>query len=157
MPANVHNSLPESVRSKVGVLLAARLADLLDLHSQLKFAHWNVKGREFFSLHQLYDQVAETLEDHADDVAERLVQLGGTAEGTVRQAAARSSLPELTALGGPTYIAPVTAGLAALGAIIRADIDRCTNLGDAASADLFTEVARSLDKSLWMVESHGVE
>src|SRR3954468_19710930 len=88
------NDQPEKVRKPVTELLQARLVDAIDLQTQLKQAHWNVKGPHFIALHELFDKIAEDVETHVDLIAERIVQLGGIAEGTVRVAAVRSRLDE---------------------------------------------------------------
>src|SRR5258707_7211174 len=88
------NDLSEDVRTKAIDLLNARLADAIDLGTQIKQAHWNVKGPNFIALHELFDKINEDVEDYVDDIAERAVQLGGVAEGTARIAAQRSSLGE---------------------------------------------------------------
>ena len=95
---DTRNDLPKTTRAKVIDLLDARLADATDLQTQLKQAHWNVKGPTFIALHELFDKINEAVEDYVDDLAERVVQLGGTAHGTARQAAKRSSLPEFPAV-----------------------------------------------------------
>src|SRR6185503_11431615 len=81
-------------RGKVIELLNARLADTFDLYSQLKQAHWNVKGSDFIQLHLLYDQVAESVLEFVDTIAERATALGGLALGTARMAAEASTLDE---------------------------------------------------------------
>ena len=98
------NDIPEATRAKVVELLNARLADCIDLQTQTKQAHWNVKGPNFIALHELFDKVNEAVEEYVDDIAERAVQLGGVAEGTARMVAKRSSLREYPAPapGGPT-------------------------------------------------------
>src|ERR1041384_7497999 len=88
------NDLPDATRVKVIELLNARLADAIDLQTQTKQAHWNVKGPNFIALHELFDKVAEDVEDYVDEIAERAVQLGGVAEGTARVVAKKSSLAE---------------------------------------------------------------
>src|SRR3954467_9194113 len=88
------NDIPETTRVKVVELLNARLADAIDLQTQTKQAHWNVKGPAFIALHELFDKVNEDAEDYVDEIAERAVQLGGVAEGTARVVAKRSSLAE---------------------------------------------------------------
>src|ERR1700739_3424794 len=88
------NDLPEAIRAKAVELLNARLADAIDLQTQTKHAHWNVKGPHFIALHELFDKINEEVEDYVDDIAERAVQLGGVAEGTARMVAKRTSLPE---------------------------------------------------------------
>src|SRR6516225_9479863 len=88
------NDLPEGTRAKAVELLNARLADCIDLQTQTKQAHWNVKGPQFIALHELFDKINEEVEDYVDDLAERAVQLGGVVQGTARSVAGRSSLSE---------------------------------------------------------------
>lgn len=151
------NDLPERVRAEAIALLNQQLADALDLHLQAKQAHWNVKGPNFIALHELFDEVEEELEEHADDIAERAVALGGTAYGTARTAAKRSGLAEypLEISSGKEHVAALSAALAAFGKSARAAIDAAAALGDADTADLFTEVSRGVDKLLWKVEAHN--
>jgi starvation-inducible DNA-binding protein len=151
------NDLPERVRVEAIALLNQQLADALDLHLQAKQAHWNVKGPNFIALHELFDEVEEELEEHADDIAERAVALGGTAYGTARTTAKRSRLAEypLEISAGKDHVAALSAALAAFGKSARAAIDAAAALGDADTADLFTEVSRSVDKLLWKVEAHN--
>src|SRR5260370_507612 len=78
------NDIPEATRVKVVELLNARLADCIDLQTQIKQAHWNVKGPNFIALHELFDKINEEVEDYVDDIAERAAQLGGVAEGAGR-------------------------------------------------------------------------
>jgi len=107
------NDIPEATRAKVVELLNARLADCIDLQTQSKQAHWNVKGPDFIALHELFDKVNEAVEDYVDDIAERAVQLGGVAEGTARMAAKRSSLPEYPAktLDGRSHVEVLSSAL----------------------------------------------
>jgi starvation-inducible DNA-binding protein len=149
------NDLPRATRTKVIELLDARLADAIDLQTQLKQAHWNVKGPAFIALHELFDKINEAVEDYVDDLAERVVQLGGTAHGTARQAARRSTLAEYPDVSaGRDHVQAVAAVLAAFGKLARAAIDRADRLGDKDTADLFTEVSSGVDKWLWFVEAH---
>lgn len=150
------NDLPEAMRNQLVGVLNARLADALDLQSQIKQAHWNVKGPEFIALHKLFDEINEEVEDYVDELAERAVQLGGTAEGTVRMAAKRSALAEYPAAiaSGQKHVEALSNVLAAFGKAARHAIGQTTELGDADTADLFTEISRGIDKWLWMVEAH---
>lgn len=81
-----------SARSELGALINQRLSDSLDLQLQLKQAHWNVKDHHFIGLHELFDKIAEQVESYVDEIAGRIAQLGGIAQGTVRVAGARSRL-----------------------------------------------------------------
>ena len=150
------NDIPEATRVKVVELLNARLADCIDLQTQTKQAHWNVKGPNFIALHELFDQINEDVEDYVDDIAERAVQLGGLAEGTARMAAKRSSLAEYPAMAvdGRSHVEALSSALAAFGAAARKGIDQANDLGDLDTADLFTEISRGIDKWLWFVEAH---
>jgi starvation-inducible DNA-binding protein len=149
------NDLPETTRVKAIELLNARLADCIDLQTQTKLAHWNVKGPNFIGLHELFDKINEDVEDYVDDIAERVVQLGGVAEGTARTAAKRSSLAEnpAKAVDGHSHVEALSSALAAFGAARKA-INQSNDLGDLDTADLFTEVSRGIDKWLWFVEAH---
>jgi starvation-inducible DNA-binding protein len=150
------NDLPEGTRAKMADLLGARLADAIDLQTQCKQAHWNVKGPTFFSLHQLFDQINEDAEEYVDLIAERAVQLGGLVEGTARAVARRSTLPEYPEkiTGGRDHVQALSSALAAFGRSARAAIEAADQGGDADTADIFTEISRGTDKWLWMVEAH---
>jgi len=137
-------------------LLNQRLADAADLKSQAKQAHWNVKGMNFIALHELFDQVATAADAHTDLIAERITTLGGTAFGTVRQSAQKSSLSEypLEITDGTAHVDALSSALADFGKKVRTDIDRAGEMGDQDTADLLTEVSREIDKNLWFVEAH---
>ncbi len=150
------NDLSEAIRTKMIELLNARLADAIDLQTQTKQAHWNVKGPQFIALHELFDKINEDVEDYVDDIAERAVQLGGVAEGTARQSAKRSTLSEYpsAAKSGEDHVEALSSVLAAFGAAARKAINTANDAGDMDTADLFTEVSRGTDKWLWFVEAH---
>ena len=153
---STRNNLDAESREKIVTLLNQHLADTFDLYSQTKQAHWNVKGPHFFALHELFDKLAAQLVDDVDTIAERATALGGTARGTARQSAAASRLPEYPpdATTGMQHVEALAVRYAALAATCRSAIDAASQLGDADTADLFTEISRGLDKSLWFLESH---
>jgi starvation-inducible DNA-binding protein len=150
------NDLPGPARLKLIELLNARLADCKDLQTQIKQAHWNVKGPNFIGLHELFDKINEEVDEYVDEIAERAVQLGGVAEGTARVVAKRSTLPEypLDIADGRSHVDALSSALAAFGKAARKAIDETDGLGDKDTADLFTEVSRGIDKWLWFVEAH---
>jgi starvation-inducible DNA-binding protein len=149
------NDLSEGIRIKVVQVLNERLADCIDLQTQTKQAHWNVKGPNFIALHELFDQINAAVEDYVDEIAERAVQLGGVAEGTARMVARRSSLAEYpAAVDGRSHVEALSSALAAFGQSARKAIDHANELGDLDTADIFTEVSRGIDKWLWFVEAH---
>jgi starvation-inducible DNA-binding protein len=150
------NDLDFEKREQIIAVLNQQLADTFDLYSQTKQAHWNVKGEQFFQLHELFDKLATEVLDYVDTIAERATALGGTALGTARMSAASSRLPEYPedVVGSLDSVRTLAERYANLAASSRAAIDSATEFGDADTADLFTEVSRGLDKSLWFLEAH---
>jgi len=151
-----HIDLSAHVRKGVITLLQARLSDAIDLEAQMKQAHWNVKGRDFFQLHELFDKIHGEVEEFVDTIAERITALGGVADGRVQTTAKNSQLYEysLETSGGEAHLKAVAAVLAQFGKAVRADINAATEIGDADTADVFTEISRATDKQLWFVEAH---
>src|SRR5438046_903154 len=143
-------------RQRSIALLNQHLADTFDLFSQIKQAHWNVKGMQFHQLHVFFDSLAEETEEYVDLIAERATALGGAAFGTARMTAATSRLPEypLEAIDGRQHVEALVARFAALGATSRSAIDAAAECGDVDTADVFTEISRGLDKSLWFLVAH---
>ncbi len=150
--------LAEEVRVKAIDLLNQSLAATLDLKTQTKQAHWNVKGTDFYQLHELFDEMSGELEEYVDMVAERVTALGGTALGTARIAASESILPEypLDAVSGIEHITALADRYAAYGKHVREAIDTTGELGDADTSDMYTEISRTIDKRLWFLEAHLV-
>lgn len=148
--------IPAERRAKINKVLNQHLADSFDLLSQVKQAHWNVKGSDFWQLHKLFDEVAEQAEAWVDEIAERVAALGGYATGTVRMAAASSTLPEFPTniTAGMDYVKAVVERVSAFSNSAREASDRTAKLGDANTADLFTEISRCADKYLYFLEAH---
>ncbi len=148
--------IPAESRTKISRILNQHLADSFDLMSQAKQAHWNVKGSDFWQLHTLFDELAERAAEWVDEFAERVTALGGYATGTVRMAAASSALPEFPAeiTESMDYVQALAERLAAFTNSAREAIDQVDELGDADTADLFTEVSRCADKYLYFLEAH---
>ena len=150
------NPLEAETRAAAVRLLNRRLADCIDLQSQCKQAHWNVKGPQFIGLHKLFDEIYEATEEYIDLIAERVVQLGGIAEGTIRVASERSSLTEypLVLSSGEEHVEALSNVLGQFSGKAREAIDELEEMGDPDSMDILTEVSRGVDKWLWFVEAH---
>lgn len=150
------NDLPESMRAAIIETLNQRLADAIALQTQVKQAHWNVKGPHFIGLHKLFDEISEATLEYIDLIAERAVQLGGVAEGTAHVAAQRSQLKPypLDIATGKAHCEALSSALATFGKAVRQSIDEADRAGDADTADLYTEVSRGMDQWLWFVEAH---
>jgi len=148
--------LPANARAAMITLLNDRLADFLDLERQAKQAHWNVKGPRFHPLHILFDETAALAVTWADDLAERAMQLGGIAEGTVQVIAERTKLrpAPLVAPDADTWISVVSEAIACCANASRKDVEKADDAGDAITTDLLTRITSEADKQLWFVEAH---
>lgn len=153
---STRNDMSRRAREEIVALLNQQLADTFDLYSQTKQAHWNVKGAQFFQLHELFDKLAAELAGYTDMIAERATALGGLARGTVRMSAATSRLDEseLKVTDSLPTVEALAERYAALASSSRQAIDSAEAQSDADTADLFTEVSRGLDKALWFLEAH---
>jgi starvation-inducible DNA-binding protein len=150
------NDLASTTRRSAVEMLNEHLADAIDLQLQAKQAHWNVKGPNFVGLHELFDRVAAQALEYSDLIAERAVALGGVARGTLQAVSGQSQLREYPLEVGDwrAHVQAMQDALATFGRGARKAIDDATALNDADTADLFTEISRGVDKSLWMVEAH---
>ncbi len=147
--------LPAETRAKLSTLLNARLADGLDLHGQIKVAHWNIKGPQFPSLHPLFETFATELAAFNDAIAERAVTLGGRAYGTARHVAGASRLTE--------YPQETTRDLEHVRLLadrfdvyldgLRESRKAAEALGDTDTVDLFTEVVSAFEKHAWFLRA----
>lgn len=151
--------LPVEIRTQIINILSTTLATTLDLKTQIKQAHWNVKGLDFYQLHLLFDELATEVEDYVDMVAERITALGGTPLGTARVAAANSILPEypLDIATGVDHVTALCDRYGTYAAHVRTAIADTADLGDADTSDLYTEISRTIDKRLWFLEAHLVK
>lgn len=150
------HDLPADVRAQMVTVLNQHMADLADLHSQVKQAHWNVKGMDFVALHTLFDDLAASLVEFVDTVGERVTALGGDAAGTVRMAAANSRLVEFPSdlTEGKQFVEAIVARYADYGTLARVDIDTSGDAGDLVTQDIFVEISRQVDKHLYFLEAH---
>jgi starvation-inducible DNA-binding protein len=147
--------LPEDARATIAETLNARLADGLDLHMQIKVAHWNVKGPQFAALHPLFETFAIGLAAHNDSIAERAVTLGAKAYGTARHVAARSRIPE--------YDQETTRDLEHVRLLaerieiylvgLRESRGVGEKLGDTDTVDLLTGVISEFEKHAWFLRA----
>jgi len=152
----IDNDTSKDRRVEMNELLNRRLASAVDLHLQLKQAHWNVKGPSFIGLHELFGKVANSVESYVDLIAARIVQLGGIAEGTLRVTVKRSELDEypLDIADGMAHVVAVILALATFGRDARHTITDARKLGDIITADLFNEISRGVGQWLSYIEAH---
>lgn len=149
-------SIPLDIREKSIRILQVALASATDLQTQVKQAHWNVKGAQFYSLHLLFDTIAGDLHEMTDEIAERITALGGTALGAARHVVTGSLIPAYpdAIYGGIDHVKALAERVAALANLFRAYTDEALEWHDAATSDLFVGLVRTLDKKLWFLEAH---
>lgn len=150
-------TLGADIRARSVELLNRHLAAAIDLHAQVKQAHWNVRGPNFIATHELFDKIAGRVDAYSDTIAERAAALGGVAHGTLQAAAERSFLApyRLEIANEHSHLSALSSAIAAFGASAREAIAKAAVIGDAVTADVFTEICRGLDSDLWLLESHS--
>lgn len=151
------NDISRSQRTELNVPMNQLLASAMHLQLQMKQAHWNLKRPNFIGMHELFDEIDDAVEAYVDLIAERIAQLGGVAEDTIRVSVLRSRLPEYPLLMavGSSHVSAVSSALATLGNQARAMIGEADELNDIDTADLFTELSRGIDKWLWVMGTHA--
>lgn len=153
--AKSRNDLQDNAKATSIQVLQACLTDSIDLYNTTRQAHWNVKGPNFHGLHTMFETFYTTLETDIDELAERLVQLGGTAVGASQDVAGKTRLaayPVELKLGSD-HVTALADRYAALAKSVREGIDETDEAGDADTADILTGVSKNLDKALWMLEA----
>lgn len=153
------NDTPSNAKKVALETLQARLADGIDLALDIKQAHWNLKGPQFIGIHEMLDGFRTEMDDYNDKVAERITQLGGTARGTAQAVTKETQLPAypLDTYAIADHLAALIDRYAAYANAVRKNIDETDEAGDPGTADLFTEISRGVDKSLWFLEAHVQE
>ena len=149
-------ALPDDVKEKVVGLMNVTLAASLDMYSQAKYAHWNVKGVNFYQLHLVFDAVAKTIGKQVDPIAERITQLGGTAQGTVRMSAATSPIApyNVQSLSGPQHLEALANALGTYCKELRNASDKIEDAGDGPTSDFYNQLIVDAEEELYFLESH---
>jgi starvation-inducible DNA-binding protein len=149
------SQLPETARTELVRTLNERLADGLDLHSQIKVAHWNVRGPQFPALHPLFEQFADQLAVHNDAIAERAVTLGGLAVGSTRAVAKASRLPDYPAdtTRDLDHVKLLAERFESYLAGVRESRGIGEKLGDTDTVDLLTGVITEFEKNSWFLRA----
>ncbi len=149
-------ALSDDIKKQVCEVLQQPLAEALDMYSQAKFAHWNVKGDNFYQLHLVFDHVADVIFEQIDPIAERITQLGGVANGTVRQSACSSTIAEypVETVAGMDHVRALADSLGHYCQQLRDASDKVDEIGDKPTSDFFNQLIVDAEEQLYFLESH---
>ena len=149
-------ALPDDVKKKVVDVKKKKMAAAFDMYSQAKFAHWNVKGLNFYQLHLVFDATAKVIFKQIDPIAERITQLGGVANGTVRMAAANSPIEpyQVESITGPQHLTALANALGKYCSELRDASDKIDDLGDEPTSDFFKQLVVEAEEEMYFIESH---
>jgi starvation-inducible DNA-binding protein len=153
---STRNDLGENSKQVSVAVLNGTLIDMIDLTNSIRMAHWTLRGSNFIGLHLMLEGFYNEFFQTSDEVAERLVQLGGTPDGTTQLVSEKTRLPAYPRDTTDTleHVALLADRFANLGKSVREGIDSTDEAGDADTADLLTGISRAIDKDLWMLEAH---
>jgi len=154
--ANTAKTTKAPTGDSVIATLNARLADLVDLHWQIKQAHWNVTGMDFIAVHRLFDEQAAMAREMADTLAERARELKGVAEGTIRLAVERSTLDEFPhgLIDANTAITKLVDRYEQLAEAFKDASDQAGDAEDKGTEDVYVELVRTIDKQAYFLRAH---
>ena len=149
-------ALPDDVKAKTVEVMNSKLASALDMYTQAKYAHWNVKGMNFYQLHLVFDATAKVIFKQIDPIAERITQLGGVANGTVRMSAANSKIDayKVESISGPEHLEALANALGTYCKELRDASDAIDEIGDEPTADFFKQLVVEAEEELYFLESH---
>ncbi|WP_419804370.1 DNA starvation/stationary phase protection protein Dps [Terriglobus sp.] len=149
-------ALPDDVKQKTVDVMNVTLAAALDMYSQAKFAHWNVKGINFYQLHLVFDATAKVIFKQIDPIAERITQLGGVASGTVRQSAEHSPISayNVKAVAGKEHLVALSDALGTYCKELREASDKIDDIGDSPTSDFYNQLIVEAEEELYFLESH---
>src|ERR1700722_8652341 len=153
---DIKTDLKKSAIERSITLLNPALASATDLLLSTKEAHWNVKGPNFMSIHLFFDKLYTEVAEYVDDLAERTIEMGGYAHGTLKDTVKGTILPAYpeSLHTEKEHIQALVSQFVAFSIHIRNGIDKADEAGDKDTADLFTQISRALDKQIWFLEAH---
>ena len=149
----------ENIMSQQDVVkeLNQQVANWTVAYTKLHNFHWYVKGPNFFSLHEKFEELYNEASQYVDDLAERILAIGGNPVGTLKESLEISIVDE----AGKNYSAEqmveaFSNDLTHISEQLVKSIEVAGEAGDDVSEDMFIGMKNSVDKHNWMFKSYLV-
>ncbi len=144
--------LNEAKVENVVSALKQLLADFQVYYTNLRGFHWNVKGHDFFVLHEKFESLYDDTAEKVDELAERILMLGGVPESRFSEYLKTAEVKELSGVSrGSEAIAHVLDTYKYLIAKERKVLELASEAGDDVTADLMTGYLKEQEKLVWML------
>ena len=149
-------SIATTPSSALVTMLNQLLAELIDYHLQVKQAHWHIRGPNFIALHEFLDKVAEQVSQTADEIAERIVQLGELAKGTLQHVQQATALPPypVDLHDSQQHIVLLGQAITAIMQRMAQVIEHAEQVPDVVTVDILTTIVGQFAKLRWLISAH---
>ncbi|HWO96978.1 MAG TPA: Dps family protein [Bacillus sp. (in: firmicutes)] len=139
---------------KLTDIVNQQIANWSVLYTKLHNYHWYVKGEQFFTLHEKFEQFYNEAALYIDDLAERLLALDGRPVATMKESLEMASVKEAT--GNETamdMVAALVEDFTMLTGELKEGMDAADQAGDETTGDMLLAIHKELEKHIWMLKS----
>lgn len=141
-------------QEKLQQILNQQVANWTILYMKLHNYHWYVKGPHFFELHEKFEELYDEGAAYLDDLAERLLSIGGKPIGTLKEALELATIQEAEGeLDANGMVQSIIDDYKKLTEELREGIEVASSLGDESTTDLFIGINTDLEKHIWMLSA----
>ncbi|WP_138494690.1 Dps family protein [Paenibacillus pinistramenti] len=135
--------------------LNLQVANWTLLYTKLHNFHWNVKGNHFFTLHAKFEELYDTAAGYLDDIAERLLAIGGKPVATLKEVLEAASVKEAAGTeSADQMVAAVISDFQSVAGELEKGMKAAEEAGDQATSDLLLGIKKDLDKQVWMLNAY---
>lgn len=131
-----------------------QVANWTVLYTKLHNYHWYVKGPQFFTLHTKFEELYNEASVHIDELAERLLALGGKPIATLRESLEQSSVKEAEGKeSAEEMVQSLVEDFTTVTGELKQAMDLAAEVGDETTGDMLLAIHQSLEKHIWMLTS----
>lgn len=131
-----------------------QVANWTVLYTKLHNYHWYVKGSQFFTLHEKFEELYNEANTHIDELAERLLALEGKPVATLRESLEQATINEAEGReSAEEMVQSVVADFKTLTGELKEAMDLAAEVGDETTGDMLLAIHQSLEKHVWMLKS----